>query len=295
MNDRISGFNLYDVAALAVRKWWVGLLCIGLGTSFAAWVAFTANPLYRAESKLSFAQSADQKGVGLSEQLGGLAALAGFSLQGASDHKAEALAILQSRRLADSLVQEKNLLPVLFAERWDPVRHNWKQDVQIPSLWDAYETLSDDVIKLVEDKKTGLITLAVQWTDPMVAVEWNRDLIERANKLLQESAYSVSTRNIAFLKKQLQETDVVGVRQALNNLLESELKNSMLAQRSEDYAFKVLDPAVVPEKRVWPRRGLLIALGLTGGLFAWVIVLALVQIGAGLREEHQRRLGIVEQ
>ncbi len=295
MNDRISGFNVYDVVMLAMRTWWIGLLCIGLGTSLAAWFAFTANAVYRAESKLSFAQSADQKGVGLSEQLGGLAALAGFSLQGASDHKAEALAILRSRRLADSLVRDKNLLPVLFAAQWDPARQNWKEGVKIPTLWDAYETLSDDVIKLVEDKKTGLITLAVQWTDPMVAVEWNRDLIERANKLLQESAYSISTRNIAFIKRQLQETDVVGVRQALNNLLESELKNSMLAQRSEDYAFKVLDPAVVPESRVWPRRGLMIALGFTAGLFAWVIVLASVQIAAGLREEHQRRLVTVEQ
>lgn len=295
MNDENSGVTFYEVVLFAITRWWVGVLCVAIAVAAALWFAYTSEPVYRAESLLSLSQSAEQPGGGLSERLGGLAALAGLNLQGAGDRKAEALATLQSRRLADSFVQDKNLLPILFQSRWDPVRKDWKEGVEVPTLWDAYELISDDVIKVVEDRKTGLITLGVEWTDPKVAAEWNRDLIERANTLLQESAYEASTRNISFLKKQLQETDLVGVRQALNNLMESELKNSMLAQRSEDYAFKVLDPPVVPEKRVRPIRTLLLALGIAVGIFVWVIVLVVTRIISGLIQEHRRRSRLAAQ
>jgi uncharacterized protein involved in exopolysaccharide biosynthesis len=290
MTDKNSdGVSLYDIVILALRRWWVGAICVTLAVSVALWVAFTSEAVYRAEAVLALAQSSDQSTGGLTEQLGGLAALAGVSLQGATDRKAEGLATLQSRRLVESFVQERNLLPVLFASRWDSSRNAWKPNVEVPTLWDAYELIADDVIKVVEDRKTGLITLGVEWTDPKVAAQWNREFVERTNSLLQESAYERATRNIAFLKRQLQETDIVGVRQALNNLMESELKTSMLAQRSEDYAFKVLDPAVVPERRVRPRRTLLLALGITVGLFMWAIGLVFSQIVSGLLEEHRRR------
>lgn len=290
MNDKNpGGISFYDIVLLAVRKWWVGVLCVGVASAAALWIGFTSERVYRAESVLILANSAGQPSGGLSEQLGGLAALAGLSLQGATERKAEAMAILQSRRLIDWFVQEKNLLPVLFSSHWDAGRQTWKDNVSAPTLWDAYELVSNSVIKVVEDRKSGLITLGVEWKDPKLAAEWNRELVERTNKLLQQSDHTSATRNIAFLKRQLQDTDIVGVRQALNNLMESELKTSMLAQRSEDYAFKVLDPVVVPEQPVRPRRKLLLALGVAAGLFLWAVGLVLAQVVSSLLQEHRRR------
>jgi uncharacterized protein involved in exopolysaccharide biosynthesis len=66
----------------------------------------------------------------------------------------------------------------------------------------------------------------------------------------------------------------------------------MLAQRSEDYAFKVLDPVVVPEQPVRPRRKLLLALGVAAGLFLWAVGLVLAQVVSSLLEEHRRRTRI---
>lgn len=295
MIDRASSTTLYDIVFLALSRWWVGVVCVVIALGAALWIGYATDPVYRAESVLSLAQSGDQPGGGFSEQLGGIAALAGISLKAGGDRKAEALAILQSRRLADSFVEEMNLLPILFPARWDQTRQSWKDNVKVPTLWDAYELISKNVIKVVEDRKSGLITLGVEWTDPKLAAQWNSELVDRANRLLQESAYTSATRNIAFLKRQLQETDIIGVRQAINNLIESELKTSMLAQRSEDYALKVLDPAVVPEMRVWPRRTLLAALGIAVGIFIWVILLVLAQIVSGLRLEHRRRGNVLSE
>jgi uncharacterized protein involved in exopolysaccharide biosynthesis len=59
------------------------------------------------------------------------------------------------------------------------------------------------------------------------------------------------------------------------NLIESETKTLMLANARAEYAFTVVDPAVVPEERVSPRRTLMVLSGLfigmvVGVLIAWV-------------------------
>jgi uncharacterized protein involved in exopolysaccharide biosynthesis len=290
MSEKNSeGIALYDIVMLGIRKWWVGAICIGIAIAAAALIAFTTEPVYRAESVLMLSESSDRPGSNLPDQLGGLAALAGLSLQGAGDRKAEAIATLKSRKLSDSFVRDLNLMPILFASRWDAATNAWRPEVKVPTSWEAHELLSKSIIKLVEDRKTGLMTLGVEWHDPKLAAQWNAELIQRTNKSIQESAYQRATRNIAYLKRQLQETDIVGVRQALNNLMEAELKTSMLAQRSDDYAFKVVDPAVVPEKRVRPRRVLLLALGIAGGLFLWAVALVISHVVSGLVREHRRR------
>ena len=46
----------------------------------------------------------------------------------------------------------------------------------------------------------------------------------------------------------------------------------MLAHVKTEYAFAIIDPAVVPEKRVWPNRILLAALGLAAGFALGVLV-----------------------
>ena len=283
------GLTLYTLVLVAVRKPWLGALCILGGVTLGGWVAFTSNPIYRAEAKLLLAQPADQSNSRLPDQLGGLAALAGLDFTAAGDRKAETLATLQSRVLTDAFVKENNLLPVLFPSHWDADRKTWKANVRAPTLWDANKLISKRVRKVLEDRKTGLITLAIEWTDPELAAHWNAELIERTNKLLQVSAYKRATRNIAYLKRQLQETNIVEVREALNKLMESELKTSMLAQRSDEYAFKVVDPAVLPEEKVRPRRALLLALGLAAGVFIWVCVLIASEAVNQLLEEHRRR------
>jgi len=281
--------TFYKIVMIIVRRWWLGPVCVVVGVLVASWVAYTSEWVYRAEAVLAISETSRESQSRLPDQLGGLAALAGVSLRGAGDRKSEAIATLQSRTLTDSFVTEKNLLPVLFASRRDVVGNRWKPGVKVPTLWDANKLIAGQVRKVAEDRKTGLITLAVEWTDPKLAAEWAADLVERTNRFLQQAAYEGSDRNIAFLKKQLEQTNIVEVRRALNNILESELKTSMLAQRSEDYVFKVLDRAVVPEERVRPRRALILALGLAGGVFMWAMMLTIAQMGLHLRDEHRRQ------
>jgi uncharacterized protein involved in exopolysaccharide biosynthesis len=46
----------------------------------------------------------------------------------------------------------------------------------------------------------------------------------------------------------------------------------MMALQNKDYAFRVVDPAVVPDKKSFPRRPLFAALGAGAGFMIWFLI-----------------------
>ena len=58
------------------------------------------------------------------------------------------------------------------------------------------------------------------------------------------------------------------------DLIESQTRISMLADVREEYVFQVVDPAVVPDQRIAPKRSLIAVLGtMLGAMLALVAVL----------------------
>ncbi|MDB5988130.1 MAG: G-rich domain on putative tyrosine kinase [Nevskia sp.] len=248
----------------------------------AAIVSLLMTPVYRAEVLLSPVEQEGPKANlgGLMNQLGAFASLAGIG-SGGSD-KDESIATLQSRSLTDTFVQEKNLLPILFARKWDTQKQSWKsQDPkEIPTLWDANKLFLKTIRKVVQDRKTGLVTLTIDWKDPKLAADWANDMVRRTNLYLRSKAIARSTTNINYLQDQLTKTSVVEIHQAVNSLIEQEIKKVMLAQGTEEYAFKIVDPAVVPEERTSPKRTLITL----GGLVLGFLIGAMIAIGRSSRK-----------
>jgi uncharacterized protein involved in exopolysaccharide biosynthesis len=234
-------------------------------------LAFFMTSVYRADVLVApTAEKSDVQNL-VTSPLGGLAALGGLSL-GGGGKKDEGVATLKSRVLIDALVSDRKLLPVLFASQWDRDEARWKvEGERVPTLRDAHKLFAGEILEVSEDRKTGLILVAVEWKDPQQAADWANDLIARTNALLRERAVTRSERNLAFLQGQLKATSSVEVREALYRLIESEMKSAMLAEGSREFVFKVIDPAVVPEDRSRPKRGLIVMVGLVIGLSLGVL------------------------
>ena len=252
-------------------------------TLFGVALAFYLRPVYRAEMVLvAMERDHAESSMGGLSSLGGLASLAGISIGEDSKRKVEALATLQSRALTEAFIKDEALLPILFAKRWDKANSKWNDSWtgEAPTLWDGNKKFSE-IRDVREDKKTGLITVAVEWSDPELARKWVTEIVGRTNELLRTRAISRSESNRSFIEIQLQSATIVEVRQALFGLIENEIKSSMLAQSSGDYAFKVIDPAVAPEEKIRPQRGLIAALAFIAGLML-TFLYALVNPGKKL-------------
>jgi uncharacterized protein involved in exopolysaccharide biosynthesis len=228
----------------------------------AAVLALIATPLYRGQVVVTEVHDTGFAGSGLSSELGGLASIAGIDL-GANGPGAERAAILSSRGLVDAFIERYNLTSEINGNSKGP-----------NSRWSAVERFRKGVLDLHEDKLKQTTTITMDWKDPVVAAKWANDFVALANDILRARAVEVSTANLEYLKKQLTKTDVVEIEQAINRLIESETKSLMLAHGRREYAFTIVDPAVVPEQRVSPRSTLMVLSGLLiggvlGSLVAW--------------------------
>lgn len=62
-----------------------------------------------------------------------------------------------------------------------------KGDQGIPSEWDAYNAFSSTV-STSADKKSGMVNLSVEWSDPELAAAWANKLVVRLNQHLKQEA-----------------------------------------------------------------------------------------------------------
>jgi len=247
-------------------------LTVLIGALVAAAMALTATPIFRGEAVITeVRESGMSASSSLTSQFGGLASLAGISLGGDGPDR-ERQAILQSRRLAEEFVKRKNLLPALAAGA-----------EQKPSLWQAVEQFRTNVLTVHEDKLKGITTVDIDWTDPVIAARWANEFVATTNDVIRARALNDSTRNIAYHNEQLAKTTVVEVRRVMYSLIENETKTLMLANARAEYAFTVVDPAVAPERRISPKRALMVTLGIVVGIFVGVL-LALIHFSVHRRK-----------
>ena len=243
-------------------KWLIVLSSIAFAMLAIA-MSFLITPQYRSQAVLSPVGSSGGGGLAsLAGQFGGLASLAGITL-GAEDNVAESIAILKSRALTERFIRERNLLPVIFHEDWDAEKGTWDVDdpTEVPTLSRGVERFDKSIRQVNQDVETGLVILTVDWIDPVLARDWTQGLIAEVNADMRGRAIDQSKRNIEFLKGQLEATDAVELRTAVYGVMESEMKNAMMAAVRTDFAFAVIDPPVVPEKPAWPNRILLAVVG----------------------------------
>lgn len=210
-----------------------------------------------------------------SSSLTDLTSLIGISIGGDSE-KYESIAVLQSRELTEQYIRDNHLLPILFGppRTWigRVLRHILPP--ARPTLWQGANQFAK-VRDVLQDRRTGIYTLAVTWRNPQLAAKWANDLVKLTNDYLRAQAITISEQHISYLQQQAANTDVSEVRAAIYGVLESEIKNVMLAKGPGDYALKVIDPAVPPESSDRPRVPLWVGGGFAVGIFLSTVALFL--------------------
>ncbi len=260
-----------------------------IGALLAAAVAFLTTPIYRATVVLTPVDTAESRGAlsRLMGQFGGLASLAGVSI-GGSQSKDEAIAILKSEAFSAGIIEEARLLPIFFPKHWDARRSQFQADDpdDVPTMADALEVFDKRVRSVIEDRDRGLISVRIEWRDRELAARLANLIATRINEQMRTRRIAELDKNIQYLRQTLQETDSLELRQAAYSLVEAQLNERMMANGREEFAFRVVDPARVPDadRYIRPRRALLIAIGamaglLAAGLFAALRVIRSARVG----------------
>jgi len=277
-------------------KWLIAGITFA-GTVISVIIVLALPNVYRAEALLT---PNDNEGAGalsaLAAQYGGLASLAGINLAGgSSDKTALGLEVLRSRRFIGDFIKRHDLLvPLMAASGWNPQTDQlkidsdifdvstktWVRDVKppkesTPSLLEAYEEFRDEVLDVRQDEQTGFVTLSVEHYSPAVAKQWADWLVKDLNATVMRQEVAEAEQAIEYLNKQIEATSLADLQTVFFRLIEEQTKTVMLANVSDEYLLKTIDPAVAPEEKAKPMRLLLVLIGaFLSGFLALLLVLS---------------------
>jgi uncharacterized protein involved in exopolysaccharide biosynthesis len=275
------------VLLLAVAARWMSLLVVSLICAVAAgaW-QLSMHKDFRAAVLLSGVSSDTSTLGGLAGamgQLSPLTSLVGLTGLGSGGQRPEPLAILQSRALTMKFITDNNLMPVLFQSRWDSDSSTWKPSWlhKDPTLLDGFDRFNK-LRRVSQDSKTNLISLTITWSDPKLAANWANSLVQTANQYLRQRSLEEARRNIAYLSDQLGKTTLIEMRTALGSLIQAQVKQQMLAEGTEEFAFKVLDPALAPQEPSSPGLVISVVCGLIAGALLFIFLVFSTLIYRGL-------------
>ena len=266
--SRSEGLTVTDLLA-RVRKYWLLLLLLTtIGGICGAVVYFVSTPVYRASVTIAPANAGDSNlGGGALNQLGGLASLAGIQLGGQGNHTELALSYLRSDAFTKKFIEENDLLPVLFPSDWDAGKAEWSTD-EPPTIQEAIEKFDRRVRRVSKVPESSLYTVSITMRNRMLATSLANRLVDRINLNMRMLAIQDAENNVVYLAKELAETPYLEVKQSIFDMMETHIKSKALASSRQEYAFRVIDPAMVPDEdgHIRPKLIPLIAIGLVLGV-----------------------------
>lgn len=302
-DDEIDLRELF--ATLWRGKWIILLFAVVFAAGGVAYALSKPN-IYQATVLLAPAQ--DEGGAGgLKGQLGGLASLAGISLNGGGGASPTVIAkeVLQSRAFLRDFIHRHDLsVPLIAAVAWDDKNEEWILDrdiydgtseqwltdaggkSQAPTDWDMVKKFKKEHLSLSEDKESGMITLRVKNLSPPAAKDWAENLVRDINEHMREQDVAEAEARIDYLEKKLSETNIAGMQQVFYQLIESETRTVMLANAQSEYVFKTIDPAVVPQEKSEPKRALICVVAtMLGGMLGVLVVFIIAFVRSGNEEQ----------
>jgi uncharacterized protein involved in exopolysaccharide biosynthesis len=289
VHDEIGLAELFDI--IWRGKWFL----IAVSAVFAVGSVIYSLQLpniYRAETVLS--PLGKDGGMQLPGQLSGLASLAGVSLGGLSggDNTNLAMEIMVSRDFLARFIDKHQLLvPLIAAKDWEPSSNTLHIDPEIydtaskqwvrepkanqqiiPTSWEAVNEFKE-IYNINHDKVSGMVEVNIDHVSPILAAEWLNKLVHDINEEMRHREKIEAQRSIEYLTEQVNNTALNDLRTTLFALIEEQTKTLMLANVREEYMFRTVDPAVVPEEKHGPSRAIIVIISTFGsGIFALFIL-----------------------
>lgn len=295
--------NLLDYWRVVWKRKVLIILIAFITVTATAFYTLSIKDIYQSTAVITPISSKDGGGGGLSALAQSFGGLPGISLPSSSS-ASEIVNLLNSNILREKVIERYNLLPVLFYEKWDDEKKDWKkgeksgftlnplvliqkvvaavkpktqnpkpktQDDGIPTIWDGLRTLNG-IVKVNNNAKDSTITISVEFYDPEAAEKMVEYFLATLTDHMSGEAKRVARTNRKYLEEQLWATTDPLIKQKIYNLIAQQIETSMMSEVKENFAFKVIDPPKVPDEKIRPKRAQMVRISFVAGLFAAVFL-----------------------
>ena len=224
-------------------------------------VSLLMTPIYQARAVISPATTKPN------DLTGGVSAIAlqfGIATP-TSSNMSEIANLLKSNILREKVLTKYNLFPVLFSDK--PVK--WKSEVE--KMWTGIRFL-ERAVKVNPVQKDNMIQITADFKDPKVAKDLVNYVLVELIEYMSSEAKRVAETNKKYLESQLEKTADPFIKTKVYSLIAQQIETSMMAEVKENFAFKIIDPPRVPDKKIKPKRTQMALIAFTVSLFLGIFV-----------------------
>lgn len=221
-----------------------------------------------------------------------LAGIAGINLSAESGNKTqEAIARMRSIDFFEDFVYPNIKLEDLMAvKEWrskdniliydknifNNKTNKWVREVNlpkktIPSTQEAFKVFNE-AFSVIDNKTTGFVTISVDHQSPFVAKDWTEIVVKNINESMRAIDKLEASKSIEFLNEQAKLTKLTEIKEAISQLLESQIQTLMLASVSDGYVFNTINSPIISEFKSSPNRPLICILGTFFGFIISVLL-----------------------
>lgn len=286
MTEPVQEISLTDLIAAVMRRKRVVLTYAASLFLVALLYAIFATPQYSA--LIVVQPQTDQVGGALAQlagQLGSVSSMVGLGGGRAQEQESNYLATLTSHQLALKFIDEYHVAPLLFPRRWDSRTQSWKPlppgvfarfslwmshtiarishdqgwrpPANAPTTWQMLDAFHA-ILQVKKKEDAGVVLVTIRYPNPQIAAEWANEYVALANSLIRARVVSESDAALSYLVQEAQQTSVTEVKNSTYLLIQRHLEEQIEAKSKPDYAFQVVDPAIVPGTPSSPKRKLVV-------------------------------------
>ena len=277
--------DLKDLFALLWNGRYLVILITAVSAIGAYFYSQTLSDYYRSSASLSVAEGNTGSA---SQNLGGLASLAGINISTVSRKGPMYINTISSRAFLKHLLEvDENILPGLVAAEsydrelkklvynsdvYDAVNKKWvgnkPNHLQVYSLYRKLVYVDFHEIRRTMD-------VNVEHISQVFAYDLLSIIISEADSMLRERDIEISTEAIGFLTDALARTPLLEIKNSINQLILTQLNKQMMAKVSKNYIVNILDPPFIPLRSFKPNRGFIRLVGVVFGLLAGILFILL--------------------
>lgn len=288
-NDELNINEL--ISTLWDFKWVISTLTLA-SAIFIVFYSLSIPNIYRASALVMPAQNQGPSLSSSLSSLGGLASMAGINVpSGNAYNKDEAIAVLTSQQFLESFILDNDvMLPLMASKGWDAEKNEliinpkiydsknkkWvsKKSKSVNAMPSIQQTIRSfrGIYSVTENKKTGFVSISIDFYSPYIAKMWVDLIIEDINETMRIQAVEMANTSLNYLNEQINKTNISEIKIVLSELAKSETQKIMLSKSSPEYTYKTIDKAFAPELKISPRRSIICIIGTMTGFILSILI-----------------------
>ena len=252
-----SEINLLDYINILARHKNLIIITVAITVVATAIISFLSPRIYEAKAVIM--------PVAQSQEPSGMSAVAlqfGITTNQTSN-TSELFSLLQSNILMERVIIKNNLIPVFFGEEAKGKKEN-------ELIWDGIRYLKNSIYKVRDNKRDGIIELSVEFKDPEMSASILTGILAELTDYMSSEAKRVADTNKNYLESLIDKNSDPLIKQKIYALIARQIEVSMMAEVKENFAFKILDPPKIPDRKMRPHISMNIMLSfiisLVGGI-----------------------------